>query len=707
MVPFLDYAFNLVGTSERAVGYHLLSMIISYGIKDGRVGALFDRLSSLIMSVASREEADALLHLVATVLDVGTDDMMTYVNKSMTKIVNSACRVAARKDEFSAHALALLQLVAQSRSRSQLHSSTSAIKQNCAELIEEPAFGAPAATLLASLAAMESPISWAATWVALSAECADLLQNKLGIYISADKSISSPPSSSSSSSSSSSAAAAAAGRLPLAVSGFRKALAVESAFRGKCLVMAQMLSIGCSGGPTQLNLSSFVPLLQAVLSLTFSLSSQDPKCTIANDHGVSPADICLISSQLKLHTLAVLSQLLRARHPGLLRLASSLSRPVLAMLAGPELRAALSSSLLPQLLLATLEAARLAIRCFPTVVTSGSATGIQALADVFAAEAAVLCTYRGALGQVCGTEEEGGTGDAHIARSPKEVAASSQGMLDKWAALLETVEALLLFAGPLLPQQVRQSIEGSIGQLLACMAKGLLGKHGSEKKTRRSPCEAIRQAPGLQALVLRAAQCDVLSAQRSGIVSGNAALLKEALEACMHQPETCAQAMQGLMALDAMLRPTSVALPSVPPVTSALEFLRAQQNQPKAMASAIAAQYAETAHLSSSSSLPYAQAHQSALAQDADKRKTPIDDAAGAAGAGASSPKRHRTEPDKPDAAPGSGPPAHQRVAPAPVLGAPVPSFPSRAPIAMAAADKDDDDDDEDLPDIVDSKPDR
>lgn len=686
-VPLTDYAFSLVNAADqRAIGYHLLSMMLGYGIKDGRIGALFDRLPSLIVSVSSREEAEALLAFVSTVLDVGTDDLMAYVTKSLSKVVNSACRVASRKDEFSVFALSMLQALAQCRSRALLQSSGNVVKQSCVELLEEPSYCAPAATLLASLIAMENPTNWTAAWLTLSLECADLLQNRLGIHVSLDKSISTTASSSSSSTSSSSSSSA---EERLVQTGCRKALAVENSYSGKCRLMAQMLSIGCSSGPVQLDLSSFLPVLQAILSLNFNLSAQDPKSAIANAQGVSPTDLCLVASQLKLHTLGVLTELLRSKHPCLLRLASGLSRPLMAMLAGPELRASFSSSLLPQLMLTTLEAARLAIRCFPTVITSGSATGVQALVDLFCGEVAVMCTFRGTLGQAHGAEEENvSMGDA---QTSKETAASSQGMLEKWSALLETVETLLLFAGPLLPQQIRQAIEGATGQLLACMAKGLLNKHGSEKKSRRSACEVIRQVHGLQTLALRVALCDVLSSQRNGIISGNAALLKEALEPCMHQSETCMQAMHCTLALEALLRPTAVALPSVPALASAADFLRASMNQP---ASTFASAAATASSSSSSSSSSF----------DADKRKMAATDDVAVTVEATLANKRHKVEPP-------SG--AAQRALPAPVLGVAVPAFQSRVSAGNTDMDtgehdcEDEDDEEGELPDIVDSKPDR
>lgn len=551
---FVDHAFSLLGTTERAIGYHLLISIISCGIKDGRMGGLFDRLPSLIISVSSQEEAESLSSLIGSILDVGAEDMMSYLNKALTKIVNSCNRLASKAGKFTHFALSVLQQLSVSRLRSSLLTSSAGIKQTCVDLLHYSSFYKEASILLASMLSLENAPGWMNYWVQLSRECNDLLQNQIGVHVSVNKALASPCS------------------LPAelsALTGCRKAIAVEVMFSSKCQVLADMLRVGCSTGPVQLDLTVFIPTLLATLSLTLSLAPHDTKCTIANEQGVSPADLCLVSSNLKLSVMAVLAELLRSKQAGLARVASAICRPLLAMLAGTEMRISASSSMLSAMYLQTLECVGLACKSCPAVVARNS-TGLQALVDLFATEMNAISTYRGALGQEYGVEEESGNGCG--------IARPSVGMVPKWTSLMQTIETLLIFCGPLLPNSICNSIEASIGQALFCMNRGLLVKHGSEKKSKRSSSELIRHSAVLQACLLRLALADILTSQRNGVMSGNMAVLKSVSEAAVHQPETCSAAMCCSLALEALLLPTAVALPAIPASSNANDYLMHRSN---------------------------------------------------------------------------------------------------------------------------------
>jgi hypothetical protein len=554
---FVEYALVLVGTSDRVVGLRLLTSALQSGQlrgKEGRVTGLLDRLPSLILSTSSISEADALSNLVGAILDLGGEELLAHLNKGFSKLASSCSRVIATGDAGHSSllsALSVLQQLAHSRSRTLLLPSSIGVRQACNDLLSRcPTLYKEASSLLASMVALENATEWTAQWLLVSRECVDLLQNRLGVHVSVNKALASP--------------CALPADTPQ--SGCRKALAVETCLRSKCQVLSEMLRVGCSSGPASCDLSAFVPLLQATLSLTLSLSPHDTKCAIVNDQGVSPVDLCLVSSSIKVHVLGVLRALLRGRHPGLARAAVTLCRPLLALLAGREC-AALPAAALQ---LRALQCCSLCCEAFPSVVgvTLGGSTGLQALVAHFAAEVHVWCSHRGAVGVDFGVLEEGSSSSSSSSSSLSVLAC-----MPRWMALADTIHSLLLFCGQLLPVPLRANIEAALGEALLCMCKGLLRRHGAETKTHRAPVELLRAAPSLQEAVLRLATTEALSSQRSGVLTGNLAALRGAAAAALQQPETGAAAMAASLALEALLQPAAVPLPAMPVVAAAGDAL--------------------------------------------------------------------------------------------------------------------------------------
>ena len=572
---FVDHAFSLLSSNDRSTGYRLLGMIIEGGIKDGRFGNLFDRLPSLVASIGSGAEGEALLSLLQTILDVGTEDMMGHLNRVLSKIVGSCVRLMGREDESTLSGIRILREFAQSRLRSLLLPSNANIKQACIDLLPYTEFYFDASSLLATITASESPGVWTNLWLQLSRECVDLLQNFLGLHVSVNKGLAvSCPSS------------VISVLKPLV--GARRAVAVEQLLRGRCQALAAMLSTGCASGPAQVDLSAFLPALLAALPWVQYLSVLDAKATLSNAQGISPADMALVAPAIKLHLLSVAEALMRGQPSGLGRQAATICRPLLALLAGPESRAvaaamasahqyqgfasATRQGALHELYLCSLRCVALACQCFPSIVARSGSAGLQAMVDSLTVEMAAMSTYRGPLGQATGTED---AGDGR-----------SSNCIPRWVALMGAVEALLLFCAPMLPAPLAASIETSVGVGLACMCKGILLRHGSEKKSRRAAAEALRSTPSLQLALLRLAHVEALAAPRGGVLSGNLSLLRAACIAAFHQPETSGAAALCSLALDALLQPAGVALPAIPPAVSASEYLAFRS---KAAATAAAA----------------------------------------------------------------------------------------------------------------------
>lgn len=86
---------------------------------------------------------------------------------------------------------------------------------------------------------------------------------------------------------------------------------------------------------------------------------------IEGDAGVAPVDVALVLSLLKVDLLSVVTTLLNLDHPALVRIGTSLVRPVAALLTRPEGKGAV-----PRLQRALLRCLAAAARALPSVTAA-------------------------------------------------------------------------------------------------------------------------------------------------------------------------------------------------------------------------------------------------------------------------------------------------------------------------------------------------
>lgn len=60
-----------------------------------------------------------------------------------------------------------------------------------------------------------------------------------------------------------------------------------------------MLVHGCATGPVPLNLTALLPALTLLLNTAMDLAAGDPVAHIQGDAGLSPADVCLVLTAMK------------------------------------------------------------------------------------------------------------------------------------------------------------------------------------------------------------------------------------------------------------------------------------------------------------------------------------------------------------------------------------------------------------------------
>jgi hypothetical protein len=207
--------------------------------------------------------------------------------------------------------------------------------------------------------------------------------------------------------------------------------------------------------------------------------------------------------------------------------------------------------LFKQLAVVTLECLGSAVLCFPTSLAKSTNTSTAILTDMLLSELTFITSSASLL-----TTQLKGEGGATKEKSFEDTCISR--------LIFEVAETVLLSCGPLLPSNVRDLFEISVGQGLSCLVKGVsLGQY-QDKRIKRTPCALLRQDPYLQKAFLSLAITEFISSSRNGVLSGNAPLLRKAAELCLNQPDVGITARRILMVLETVIVPSAVPIPCVP-----------------------------------------------------------------------------------------------------------------------------------------------
>lgn len=296
-----------------------------------------------------------------------------------------------------------------------------------------------------------------------------------------------------------------------------------------------------------------------------------------NENGLSTLDLAALVPKLKIQSLRLLSALLATRNPGLLRLSSALSDPLLSMLLDTECIQAGSALAVP-----VLSALTGVLQACPATALRGSAhKSLQSILEQFRAVVNTLTQSRtsvvhGASSELAGvgdpSVEDLSTPDVTSGEDNVVAADSANSSLSLYSmdfvvyftCLSRTVESLLLLhCGPMLPAKMREHIEITLAQALLCLTKGVLPLQPPNRHLKRclSP-EVLRQSPALQKLILQLCVADALTPSTDGIVSGNLSLLRSVCQSCLLQSDTTLEAVRALCVIDAVLFPSAITLPA-------------------------------------------------------------------------------------------------------------------------------------------------
>jgi len=614
-----DHLFSLVGSSTgdsrtRASGYLLLNSVLSTSstkngklLSDGRMSVFLDRLPTLYETLEA-EEVEPFVALFATLLR--TDILSTALQRNLPKLISRISRILRSSSDpagvggggggggggitgVSRHrvlaGLTVCTAIARSSYQNLLQPAVNSLLATCVDALDIASVCAEAAELFAVCLALDTPDAWTGAWVVLTEQLNVLLQIYLGVstgYVAVATSGNTdlPEASRDRVLSMRKAFAHLLGQVRpdlkgnaengVMGGGCAQALHVEVIFRSCCATLQHMLRCGCAGGAAAIDLSAFLPLTSAVVSLrlTSAASNADPKALIHNEAGVALADMALVAPQLKIAVLDVCAELFGSQQPGLFKVAGALCRPLASLLSSSELKPGADGMQRTHVGVsrAAVRAAGRAAACVPTaLVAAAGGAAVQALTSLLESEVDAFTTPASGITNTSGS-----------AAGPTSV--------------LLTLELLVLFVGPMLPPACQDDIERAVHRALRCMAQGVIAHTVPSKHLNRdNTCALLRCSPHLQELCLRLASAEVSYCHHHGMRSGNAAVLLQAAHACVRQgiSDTGGVSLEAARALSLA---ETLLNPALPPLSFGDESSRGAGNNKNS--SSIASSHDRGAH---------------------------------------------------------------------------------------------------------------
>ena len=258
---------------------------------EGRISTIIDRLPALFESYGGSQndggKMDAILGLLESLLAADSEELLKKINKIVPKL--TACAIRLSEKEVSAPlGLAVLQVLLESRSRTLMIPSSTAIKKACLACWHHTV----ATETLALLFAIEPPEAWQRHWAAGVLTCVRLVQ-LLGLHMHGSRD--------NRGYGSDIVLWIAPETTMNKLHGYRRALAVERAVGHCCGVLIQMLRNGCATGPIAIDLAALCPVLAYMLALSIDVDDGDVRNGVENEQGVAPLHLKIVLPQLKVH----------------------------------------------------------------------------------------------------------------------------------------------------------------------------------------------------------------------------------------------------------------------------------------------------------------------------------------------------------------------------------------------------------------------
>jgi len=323
-------------------------------------------------------------------------------------------------------------------------------------------------------------------------------------------------------------------------------------------------------------------------------------------------------------------RLLQINHPAIKRVGSSLMKPILALVAKKEL------SLVPQLLKLTLQCISIGVKSLSGVMLSSlNGSVCDFILDRLAYELDILThnplllstsmmivesgdnggkknnsNKRENKGNSNSSSSSGGGGNQAVQskmglstnRSSTHTTDNqrmnnnnnnncnddrasvllycSEASRCRWLSILfETSESILVYCRHMLSNLVRERYSIIIRQGLISLSLGIVPSLYYDRHMQRPACAPIRSDVIVQSLLLQLATAEVFIPNSKQLYSQNLSLLQKVAELCMHSIATASVASKALMIISTLLQPTTVALPSIPFMDQARDFILQSSQQ--------------------------------------------------------------------------------------------------------------------------------
>ena len=150
----------------------------------------------------------------------------------------------------------------------------------------------------------------------------------------------------------------------------------------------------------------------------------------------------------------------------------------------------------------------------------------------------------------------------------------------RWLGILfEASESILVYCRHMLSSAVRERYSIIIRQGLMNLSLGIIPSlYYDRHMQRQQACAPIRSDVIVQSMLLQLATVEVFIPNSKQQYSQNLSLLQKAAELCMQSTATAPAASKALMTISTLLQPTTVALPTIPIIDQARDFIL-QSNQ--------------------------------------------------------------------------------------------------------------------------------
>ena len=150
----------------------------------------------------------------------------------------------------------------------------------------------------------------------------------------------------------------------------------------------------------------------------------------------------------------------------------------------------------------------------------------------------------------------------------------------RWLSILfETSESILVYCRHMLSNPIRERYAIIIRQGLISLSLGIVPSLYYDRHMQRPVCAPIRSDVIVQSLLLQLATAEVFIPNSKQLYSQNLSLLQKVAELCMHSIATASVASKALMIISTLLQPTTVALPSIPFIDQARDFILQSSQQ--------------------------------------------------------------------------------------------------------------------------------